>query len=291
MANDSPEDRAQELFPATLWPGHPLGRSIIGTAETVGTMDRGRLLDYYRSRYRPGRVVVAAAGNISHDALATMIAESLDADEGVLRREPDEGPPAFRPRVVHEHRATEQANLVWGTVGLSRTDPDRYALAVLNAAFGGGMSSRLFQEVRESRGLAYAIYSHYQAHVESGAFAVFAGTREATAADVLGIVREQAADAAAGGVTSEEVDRAKGQVKGTLVLSMDDPGGRMARLGRAEQVHGEVLSVDELLGRIDAVTPEDVARVAGRLFGGEGFVCTCVGPVAEGALDRFTEPL
>lgn len=291
MANDSPEDRAGELFPSTLWPGHPLGRPVIGTAETVGAMDRSRLLDFYRSRYRPGRLVIAASGNVDHDALARTIAEALDPDEGDLRREPDEGPPTLRPRAVYEHRSTEQANLVWGAPGLSRTDPDRYALAVLNAAFGGGMSSRLFQEVREARGLAYAIYSHYEGHVESGAFAVYAGTREATAADVLGLVREQAADAAGGGISAEEVERAKGQVKGTLVLSMDDPGGRMARLGRAEQVHGEVLSVDELLGRVDAVTAEDVTRVAGRLFGGDGFVCTCVGPVASGTLDRFTEPL
>lgn len=291
MANDVPEDRVQELFGATLWPDHPLGRPVIGTGETVGRMDRRSLLDFYRSRYRSGRLVVAAAGNVDHDALGRMIAETLDPDEGRFRRDPQDDPPLLRPRAVAERRSTEQAHLVWGTTGLPRTDPDRYALAVLNAAFGGGVSSRLFQEVRESRGLAYAIYSHFGSYVESGVFAVYAGTQESTASEVLGIVRDEAAEVAGGGISPEETERAKGQVKGGLVLSMDDPGGRMARLGKAELVHGEVLSVDELLDRVDAVTAEDVTRVARRLFGVDGFVCTSVGSVPEAALRRFTEPL
>src|SRR5439155_18112678 len=151
-------------------------------------------------------------------------------------------------------------------------DPDRYALSLVNALYGGGMSSRLFQEIREERGLAYSVYSGYHGYVETGFFNVYAGTQPADAATVLQIARDQAADVAGGGAGDEEVERAKGQVKGSLVLSMDDPGGRMTRIGRSEQVHGEILTVDELLARIDAVTTEDVARVAKRVFCGGGSV-------------------
>jgi predicted Zn-dependent peptidase len=182
-------------------------------------------------------------------------------------------------------------HLVWGGAGLCRTDPDRYALTVLNTLFGGGMSSRLFQEVRERRALVYSIYSYQHLYCESGVFAVYAGTQDANAAQVLQIVRDEARSVAAGAATTQEVERAKGHVKGNLVLSMDDPGGRMSRLGKAELVHGEILTVDELLDRIDAVTPQDVTRVAQRIFGRGPFVLSCIGPVHEGSLDEAVEPL
>jgi predicted Zn-dependent peptidase len=162
---------------------------------------------------------------------------------------------------------------------------------VLNALYGGGMSSRLFQEIREERGLAYSVYSGYQSYLETGFFDVYAGTQASDAATVLEIARDEAAQVAGGAAGDDEVERAKGQVKGGLVLSMDDPGGRMTRIGHSEQMHGEVLAVDELLARIDAVTASDVARVAKRVFCGGGPVLACVGPVTPGALDFSVAPL
>jgi predicted Zn-dependent peptidase len=153
------------------------------------------------------------------------------------------------------------------------------------------MSSRLFQGIRETRGLAYSIYSGYSMYIDGGLFSVYAGTGESTAAQVLDIVRGEASELCSGGITEAEVERAKGHVKGGLVLSMDDPGGRMFRLGRTELVHGDIETVDELLARVDAVTASDVTRVAGRLFGGTGFVLASVGPTAPGTLDRYVEPL
>jgi predicted Zn-dependent peptidase len=194
----------------------------------------------------------------------------------------------MRRRAVYETRTTEQVHLVWGCDTIDRNHPDRYALMVMSTLFGGGMSSRLFQEVREKRGLVYSIFSGQQLHAERGMFAVYAGTSETNAAEVMGIVRREAASVASGAVDAAEVERAKGQVKGSLVLSMDDPGGRMSRLGKAELVHGEVLSVDELLAEIEAVSAEDVIRVASGMFAGE-FVLACIGPVADGALDFCVE--
>jgi predicted Zn-dependent peptidase len=291
MSNDVPDDRVCDLFIEEVWPGHALGRPVIGSAETVGAMDRETLAGYYGRHYVPGRLVVAAAGNVEHEELAALIVRAF-GDGSPFARRPAEQPPApLAPHADYEHRTTEQVHMIWGCTSLRRKDPDRYAQSVLNVLYGGGMSSRLFQEIREERGLAYSIYSGYHMYQETGVFSVYAGTHEATAGTVLDIVREHARDLASGGVGHTEVERAKGQVKGNLVLSMDDPGGRMTRLGRSELLYGEIVSVDELLERVESVTVEDVTRVARRVFAAGGFVLAAVGPVAEGTLDRAVEPL
>jgi predicted Zn-dependent peptidase len=200
-------------------------------------------------------------------------------------------PPAFGAgALTRDGREAEQAHLVWGLAAVGREDPDRYPLSVLSVLYGGGMSSRLFQEIREKRGMAYSIYSAEHMYKETGSFTVYAGTQASSAPEVLKIVRDEAAALAAGEVTADEVERAKGHVRGGLVLSMDDPGGRMSRLGRSELVHGEVLTVDDLLAKIDAITVDDVTRVAQRVFGGGGATLACVGPVPEGTLDFAVEP-
>jgi predicted Zn-dependent peptidase len=208
-----------------------------------------------------------------------------------VRRSPGDHPVFGAPRAAYESRPSEQVNLVLGFEGISRLDPDRYALSVLSVLYGGGMSSRLFQEVREKRGLAYSVYSHEHLHLETGTFTIYVGTQESSAGEVLRIARDEAAKVAAGEATDEEVERAKGHLRGGLVLGMDDPGGRMSRLGRSELLHGEVLTVDELLARVEAVSIEDVGRVAKRVFAGDGAVLACVGPVEEGSLDFAVEPL
>lgn len=290
MSFDLPDERVHDLFGLAVFPHHPLGRPIIGTGETVGAIDRELLARFYRESYRPGRLVVAAAGNVDHEPLAEQLAAGLDgAEHDAVEASGAPGPP--QAKAVYEQRTTEQAHLVWGCQSFPRWDPDRYALSVFNALYGGGMSSRLFQEVREERGLAYTIFSGHQMYRDGGVFAVYAGTQESTAATVLEIAREQAAAVAAGELEAGEVERAKGQVQGGLVLSMDDPAGRMVRLGRSELLNKEILTTDEILRRVDGVTEEDVVRVARRLFGNGGLVLASVGPVSDGALDRFVEPL
>jgi len=291
MAADVPEDRVHDLFAEAAWPGHPLGRPVLGTESTVGGMTRHAVDSFYRSGYIPDRLVVSAAGNISHDDVAELVQRALPVGSAPQRRRAADAPRFGGPCVRHDNQRSEQVHLVWGVEGLSRTDPDRYTQSVMSVLFGGGMSSRLFQEVREKRGLAYSIYSTDHLYLECGTFGVYAGTQSETAGEVLRIVRDEAAALASGGATEAEVERAKGHVRGGIVLSMDDPGGRMSRLGRSELVHGEVLTVDDLLALVDAVTTEDVARVSKRLFGGGGGVLACVGPVPEGSLDFAVEPL
>lgn len=290
MTNDTPDDLVHEMFSEAAWPGHALGREIAGTAETVGAMSASGIRDFYASGYKSGRLVVAAAGQIEHDELSAMLTQRLEAGN-LWRRSLQTPPAASMGRAVYDTRDTEQAHLVWGCECPGRDDPDRYAMAILNVLYGSAMSSRLFQQIREDRGLAYAVFSGYQSYMESGLFSVYAGTQESTAVEALKIVRDEARDLASGGVTDSELEMARGHLKGSLVLSMDDPGGRMSRLGKAEIVHGEISTVEELLERIDSVTSADVTRVAKRIFGSPGFVVSSVGPVDEGLLDEATEAL
>ena len=291
MAADVPEDRVHDLFGETAWDGHEIGRPVLGTERSVSSMRRDALYHHYRSFYVPDRLVVAVAGSVDHGQVSDLLASRLDAGTRPQTRTASGTPVFAGPKAAYEVRASEQSHLVWGFESLARDDPDRYTLAVLNALYGGGMSSRLFQEIREERGLAYSVYSGYHAYVETGFFNVYAGTQASDAATVLEIARAQAAEVAGGAAGDDEVERAKGQVKGSIVLSMDDPGGRMTRIGRSEQVHGEILGVDELLARIDAVSSEEVARVAKRVFCGGASVLACVGPVESGTLDFAVEPL
>jgi predicted Zn-dependent peptidase len=184
---------------------------------------------------------------------------------------------------VVRRRKTEQAHLVLGTNGVSRSDPDRFALGIVNVALGGGMSSRLFQEVREKRGLAYSVYSYHTMFVDAGLFAAYAGTTPARAKEVLSIVRDQLQDVAEGGLTEEEFDRAKGHTKGSLVLSLDDPSGRMSRIGKSELSHGEILTVNDLLRRIDGVSFDDARAVAKRVLT-QPMSLAAIGPFGRGGL-------
>ncbi len=290
MAADVPEDLVHDRFSAAAWPGHALGRPVLGTEETVGSMGADRVRTYYKAGYIADRLVIADAGNVTHGRVADLVRGSFEAGSAPTKRDAAKPPRFGAPRAIYDVRDSEQVHLVWGLEALSREDPDRYALSVMSLLYGGGMSSRLFQEVREKRGLAYSIYSGEHLHLESGTFSVYAGTQTQTAAEVLKIIREEAAAVASGDVTEDEVERAKGQMRGGLVLSMDDPGGRMSRLGRSELVHGEVLTVDDLLQRVDAVSLDDVTRVAKRVFDSEA-VLSCIGPVPENDLDFAVEGL
>ena len=281
MQGDEPADEVHDLAATALFPGHPLGRSVLGSEATIEAITRAQIDAFHHVHYRPAVAVVAAAGRVDHDWLVAGVEERLAATGG---RQPLRQPPGttVEPLAVLE-RDTEQVHVVVALRGVDRDDDDRYALWLLEQTLGGGLSSRLFQEIREQRGLAYSVYSWQAAFVESGAVGVYAGTAPANTAAVLELIH-QAIDAVAGeGITERELDVAKGHVRGSLALGLEDSGARMARIGRAQLVHGRVPPIDEVVDKIDRVSLDDVARVAARVLGSSRIVAA-VGPVDAAAL-------
>lgn len=274
MRDDDPGDLVHDELQLALYGDTPLGRSILGTVESIEALTRTAVHGYYRRRYKPEQMVVAAAGNLDHATVVRMVRKAFTAagmlDGTAAPAAPRGGnrPLVVTPGVRLVHRDTEQANVVLGLPGLSRSDERRWALGVLNAALGGGMSSRLFQEVREKRGLAYSVYSYAQHYADTGLVGVYAGCQPAKVHEVLGICRDELGRVVSDGLSEEEIVRAKGQLRGGLVLGLEDTGSRMSRIGKGELLHGDLLTVDELLGKIEAVTADDVAAVAGELLGG-----------------------
>jgi predicted Zn-dependent peptidase len=291
MHEESPEDVVHDLFTTTLWPGHPLGRPILGTRERIRAATRGSVRGFYRRHYVPGHLVVAAAGNVRHDDLVRMLRERMDIGRehrgrGDAAWRLRDAPRAPRPsgRQLVQRKKIEQAHIVVGTNGLARTDPDRFAFLIVNTALGGGMSSRLFQEIREKRGLAYTAYSYHAQYAETGLFSAYCGTTAPKATTVVRLIREQLESIRDGGLTQDEFERAKSHVKGSTVLSLEDTGGRMSRLGKSEIANGEILTVEETLRRVAGVTMADAERVA-ELVLSRPMTLTVLGPVAPSAFD------
>ena len=276
MNDDDPADTVHEAFTAQLFGDTPLGRPVLGTVESINGITRDEIWEHYAAMYTAPHLVVAAAGNLDHDAV---VAQVRAAFAGALQVTAGEAPAAPRLRksgaVLWEgygpfagsglklvSRPIEQANLVLGCEGLARTDERRFALGVLNAALGGGMSSRLFQEVREKRGLAYSVYSFTAQHADTGMWGVYAGCLPSKADEVLSICVAEVEKVVDKGLTDAELDRGKGQVRGGMVLGLEDPSSRMTRLGKSELVYPDLEPVDELIASIDAVTHDDVRAIA-----------------------------
>jgi predicted Zn-dependent peptidase len=274
MNDDDPADTVHEAFAAQLFGDTPLGRPILGTVGSINAITRDQISDHYRARYTPPSLVVAAAGSVKHDAVVASVRAAFG---GAVTTPAAPAPPRLGGlgealpggagrgvRLVS--RGIEQANLVLGCEGLSRNDDRRFALGVLNAALGGGMSSRLFQEVREKRGLAYSVYSFASQHAETGLWGVYVGCLPAKADEVLAICQEEIAKVVTGGLTDAEMERGKGQLRGSIVLGLEDPSSRMSRLGKAELVYPRLEPVEEILASIEAVTHDDVRRVAAEVL-------------------------
>jgi predicted Zn-dependent peptidase len=272
MHDDDPDDVVHNLFAEVSWAGRPLARPIAGTAESIRSLTRTQVNRYYRSRYRPDITTVAAAGNVDHADVVRRVRKAFSRNGFLAGSATPRAPRladrarAVRAGEVRTERPFEQVNVVLGSGGLTRSDPRRHALGVLNAALGGGSSSRLFQEVREARGLAYSVYSFASSYSDAGVVGVSAGTLPGKATELLTVVREQLARVAADGLTEEELARGKGQLRGGLVLSLEDTASRMTRLGEAELFQPRLLSIDEVLDRIEEVTLDDVRGLARQLF-------------------------
>ncbi|MGF1430747.1 M16 family metallopeptidase [Kitasatospora sp. LaBMicrA B282] len=286
MAEDDPGDVVHDQFAKVIYGDAPLGRPILGTQETVKALTREQIAGFFKRRYKPEQLVVAAAGNLDHRAVVRQVEKAfapLLAKSEALPAEPRRGERTLRTagRLSVLNRPTEQAHLVLGVPGLPRHDERRWALGVLNAALGGGMSSRLFQEVREKRGLAYSVYSYSSSYADSGLFGIYAGCQPKRVEEVLRICRDELDKVVAEGITEEELSRAIGQISGSTVLGMEDTGSLMNRIGKAELAYGHHLSVDDMLDRIAGVTLEDVHAVARDVLGAHRPSLALIGPIAD----------
>jgi predicted Zn-dependent peptidase len=269
MNDDDPGDTVHEAFAAQLFAASPLGKPILGTTESINAITQAQIASYYTSRYTPDQMVVAAAGSVSHQHVTDLVTEAFGSRLAgppvpAAPRLPVPGAPATPAgtgiRLVS--RDIEQANLVLGCPGMARTDDRRHALEVLNAALGGGTSSRLFQEVREKRGLAYSVFSFSSYLSDTGMWGIYAGCLPAKADEVLSICRDEVAKVVEGGLTDEELERGKGQLRGSMVLGLEDPFSRMSRIGKSELVRPRLEPVDEILAAIEGITHDDVRAVA-----------------------------
>jgi predicted Zn-dependent peptidase len=279
MHADEPADLVHEAFGGALFPDHPLGREVLGEKATIEAMPREAIASFHADHYRPANIVMAAAGAIEHEEVAAAIDRRFRGGPGGSppRRSPPDHP-ARRLHVVR--RPTEQAHLVVGVPAIHRDDDDRFALGVLNHVLGGGISSRLFQEIREKRGLAYSVYSYRSGFQDAGELGVYAGTAPAHVHQVLDLVDVELDRLSESGITARELEVAKGHLVGTLVLGLEDSASRMSRIGRSLLVHGEVLTVQEVNAQVEAVSLDDVARVAARVLSGQR-VLAVVGPFRD----------
>ncbi len=279
MHLDTPDDLVHSVFSEAHYGDHPLGREVLGDQATITAMARDQVHRYYRRHYVPGNVVVAVAGNVDHDAVVAQVAEAVDGWSGPTDRTVKRSAPRLPrdARAALRNRPTEQTHLVLGGQGLPRGDDRRFAASVLNQALGGGMASRLFQEVREKRGLVYSVYSYQGMHADAGTFAIYAGTAPRKTTTVLDVVRAEVDRARTAGLTDAELERAKGHLAGSMVLALEDTGSRMTRLGKSLATGSPLLSLDETIAAIEAVTADDVRQMGELLLGGP-FTLALVGP-------------
>ena len=283
---DNPEDLVGEIFEAALWPTHPIGLPIIGTRDTVGTFGHAEAVEFRRKHFITGNVVVAAAGNVNHEELVAL-AETCLADLPTgPRTSRTLGSPSAQTAVACVERDTEQAHILLGVLTMDSRDPDRFPLQLMSDVLGGGMSSRLFQKIREQRGLAYAVQTFPSLHQDTGEFCVYVGTNPENTELVLGLIKAEFADIATNGVTVEELARAKESASGHLVLSTEATRTRMVRMGRAEACDTEVLSAEDVIERLNAVSMDDVKRVAQRVLSAPSTLAI-VGPFDQTQVSVF----
>jgi predicted Zn-dependent peptidase len=284
MHADEPSDLAAEQWQSSVFDGHALGRDTLGTAKTIDALEASDIRGFFEHHYRPGNIVVSVAGDCTHDAVAEDLERRFAGQPGgVAPTRAAPGPDSRRIHVVR--RPTEQAHVVYGMRSVSRHDDKRWALAVLNHVLGGGLSSRLFQKVREERGLAYSIGSERAAYHDAGSLAVFVGTAPEHVDEILRIVAGELELLATEGITERELTVAKGNLRAEMLLSGEDSGARMSRIGASTLLHGKVTPVDEVLARIEAVERDEVLAQAQELVRAPRTL-SAVGPFDEDAFDE-----
>jgi predicted Zn-dependent peptidase len=284
MYEDSPDELIHDLFIQTMWRGSDLGSPTIGFAETVAKLTPDDLRAHMLKHYAPNSVVVAAAGNVDHDHIVELFARAFESFEGRCDLPVPETPPTT-PNALFRQKESEQAYVVLGSKGLSICDDRRYVLSVLDTILGGGMSSRLFQEIREKRGLVYTVYSFQAAYRGAGLFGVYAGTSPQNVAECISVVSEQFEQLREKPVSASELRLAKEHIKGSLTLSLESTSSRMIRLGRSEFSLGRQLSTEEIEQRVEAVTADQIQTLAQELLQEEHLGLCVLGPVDESSVD------
>ncbi len=287
MRDDTPDDLVHDLFSRAHFPHHPLGREVLGTEATIEAMPRDDIARYHHAHYEPANIVLAAAGNLTHERVLELI-EARGPQAMPARPAREHAEPVAPDRLAVVHRPTEQAHIVLGIRSVPVLDPDRHALTVVNQALGGGMASRLFQEVREERGLAYSVYSYRAAFDDSGYLAVYAGTAPERLQETLDVIETELSRLVRDGLPAAELDAAKGHLTGSLAMSLETSASRMRRLGRSELVEGEIPTLDEVIARIEAVTVDDARRVIDRVFADAPRTLAVVGPHEAGEFPAYT---
>jgi predicted Zn-dependent peptidase len=286
MVEDTPDDLVHEVFVANFWPDHPLGRSILGTVDTLATFNHDAVKNYFSDIYVPRNLVVAGAGNLDHERFVDMVGGYFSGLEDRPVNLKASAPSHESRRIVLD-KDLEQAHLLLGTCCPSMTSADRYTVHVLNVILGGGMSSRLFQTIREDRGLAYAVYSGVNSYTDAGYLSVYAATSPEQLTDVIKLSIEEFNKLKQEPVSDLELERAKGQLKVSIMLSLESTSARMSNLARQEIFFGRQFTLDEILERIEKVSVADVQRVAGDIFSNDSqFAITALGQLGSLDLER-----
>jgi predicted Zn-dependent peptidase len=281
MYDDQPQELVHDLIQEATFGSHPLGRPVIGTADVISSIGRRAITAYHRAMYLPGNVVVAAAGNVKHDTLlrylnrAQMKALAPAKSAPRVRRPLVKAPP---PGLRFQRKDTEQYHVCLAAPGISRSDRRRFAASLLDGILGGSASSRLFQEIREKRGMAYAVYSFASQYTDTGQVGIYIGTREENLRDCLEITRNEIEDIAGGHLRPDELERAKANLKGRIMLSMESTSNRMSRLGKSLITDTELVSIERIIAEIEAVEPEEISELAGVLLAPEKLSAAGIGP-------------
>jgi predicted Zn-dependent peptidase len=297
MYEDAPQDLVHDLISEAVFGEHPLGRPVIGTSEVISSIPREAIARYHDQMYVPANIVVSGAGNLAHEQLVELVERALVRRASTVEAHVNVRPPLVTeppPRLRFQRKDTEQYHVCLGAPGISRSDRRRFAASLLDAILGGSASSRLFQEIREKRGMAYAVYSFASQYTDTGQIGVYLGTREDNLGEALAITAEQIADIAGGNLPERELVRAKENLKGRILLSMESTSTRMNRLGKSLISDSELLSLDRIVAEIDAVEARSVCELATALLDPDRLSAACIGPSEErfvSALERITPKL
>jgi len=286
MYEDTPDELIHDLFAEVILHDHPLARPTIGSEKTVRSIGKDDILRFVKEHYTPDNTIIALAGNVDHDKALNMIAPAFSGLQG-KKPAAELSIPKVKKASKLKHKKTEQVHLCLGTAGPSQRDDDRYAFSVLDVVLGGSMSSRLFQEVREKRGLAYSIYSYNATLKDSGLYVVYSGTSKNTFRQVIDVIVAELGKVKKSGISKEEMLRSKEHLKGSLVLGLESTSSRMGWLARSQFYYDRVITFDEVFSKIDKVTHDDIIRIANKYIRDEDLTLTVIGDLTESELPKI----
>lgn len=284
MYEDTPDELVHDLLVNSIWSGHSLGRPILGTKDVINNMSRQQVCDFYQENYIPENIVIAVAGNIKHQEVIDRLSPIFSQIKGVKAKR-SLNKPVFIKNVVSKEKDIEQVHLCIGTTGLPANDEQSYVKHVINSILGGGISSRLFQSIREERGLAYSVFSYTSSYQDAGLFAVYAGLSPKNIQEVIALIMNENKAFANGEISEYEINKAKEQLKGNLLLGLESVGGRMSRLGKSELTLGKIYTPDEIVERINQVNRDKAIELAHELFTEENYVITSISPKGTNVKD------